>query len=164
MYYKPGSGKTRVPYAAAVEEALCFGWIDSTANKLDEFRSIQYFAPPKAKSNWSRINKQRVDQLVGDGRMQPPGMAVIETAKANGSWDALNEVEDLMIPADLQKLFAKNRKAHQYFMAFPNSSKKIILYWIMSAKTEATRSKRLAETVRLAALNERANHYQPKKS
>ena len=157
--YKPASGKSRVSQDQAVEEALCFGWIDSKANKLDELSSIQFFSRRKAKSNWSKINKQRVDKLIKEGLMQPAGLAAIEEAKRNGSWDALNEVEEMIMPGDFLKALDKNKKAKTFFMAFPKSSKKIILQWIYSAKQVETRKKRVSEAVRLATQNVRANHF-----
>ena len=165
VYYKPASGKTRVSYNDAVDEAICYGWIDSKPNTLDALRSIQFFAPRNPKSNWSRVNKARVEKLIKAGRITEHGLAVIEMAKKNGSWDALNEVEEMIIPADLQQALQKNKKANQYFMAFPRSSKKNILEWIHNAKQAGTRQKRIEETVHLAAVDIRANHYrQPAKS
>lgn len=165
QYYKPNSGKARVAQSDAVEEALCFGWIDSKANKLDEVSSVQFFSRRKPKSNWSKINKNRVEKLLNEGMIVPAGLAVIEEAKRNGSWDALNEVEELILPPDLIKALEKNKKAMNYFHSFPKSSRKIILQWIYSAKQVETRKKRITETVKLAARNIRANHYrQPKKS
>lgn len=163
IYYKPISGKSRVSYNDAVDEAICFGWIDSKPNALDEFRSIQFFAPRNPKSNWSKVNKARVARLTKEGRMTPSGLALIETAKNNGSWDALNEVEEMVIPSDLLKELKKNKKAYAYFMAFPKSSKKNILEWIYNAKQAETRNNRIVETAKLAKENIRANHYrQPK--
>lgn len=164
VYYKPSSGKTRVSYNDAVDEAICFGWIDSKPNKLDEERSIQFFAPRKPASNWSKLNKTRVARLASENRLAPAGLKAIEEAKKNGSWDALNDVEELKIPDDLQKALEGNKKAKQFFMAFPRSSKKNILEWIHNARQAATRSKRIAETVRLAARDIRANHYRQPKS
>jgi uncharacterized protein YdeI (YjbR/CyaY-like superfamily) len=164
IYYKPISGKTRVSYNDAVDEAICFGWIDSKPNKLDELRSIQFFAPRHPKSNWSKVNKERVSRLLKEGRMTAAGVAIVEAAKKNGSWDALNEVEEMVIPEDLLKALKKKKRAYGYFMAFPKSSKKNILEWIHNAKQEETRGNRIAETVRLAEEDIRANHYrQPKK-
>jgi len=163
IYYKPISGKPRVSYNDAVDEAICFGWIDSKPNALDEFRSIQFFAPRNPKSNWSKVNKARVARLMKEGRMTPSGLALIEAAKKNGSWDALNEVEEMVIPSDLLKELKKNKKAYAYFMAFPKSSKKNILEWIYNAKQPETRNNRIVETAKLAIENIRANHYrQPK--
>jgi uncharacterized protein YdeI (YjbR/CyaY-like superfamily) len=164
IYYKPISGKTRVSYNDAVDEAICFGWIDSKPNKLDELRSIQFFAPRNPKSNWSKVNKERVTRLIKERRMTAHGLAVIEEAKKNGAWDALNEVEEMIVPNDLLKALKKSKKAYDYFMAFPKSSKKNILEWIHNAKQEETRDNRIAETVKLAEEDIRANHYrQPKK-
>jgi uncharacterized protein YdeI (YjbR/CyaY-like superfamily) len=165
IYYKPASGKTRVSYNDAVDEALCFGWIDSKPNKLDEFRSIQFFAPRNPKSSWSKLNKERVGRLLKDGRMTAAGLKIIDAAKENGAWHALNNVEEMLIPTDLLKALKKNKTAHDYFTSFPKSSKKNILEWIQNAKQEITRSRRIAETVKLARENIRANHYrQPKGS
>jgi uncharacterized protein YdeI (YjbR/CyaY-like superfamily) len=163
VYYKPISGKSRVSYNDAVDEAICFGWIDSKPNALDEFRSIQFFAPRNPKSNWSKVNKARVGRLIKEGRMTPSGLALIEAAKKNGSWDALNEVEEMVIPSDLLKELKKNKKSYAYFMTFPKSSKKNILEWIYNAKQPETRNNRIVETAKLAKENIRANHYrQPK--
>jgi uncharacterized protein YdeI (YjbR/CyaY-like superfamily) len=163
IYYKPISGKTRVSYNDAVDEAICFGWIDSKPNKLDELRSIQFFAPRNPKSNWSKVNKERVVRLIEEGRMTASGLNVIEAAKKNGAWDALNEVEEMIIPADLLAELKTEKQAFDYFMKFPKSSKKNILEWIYNAKQNETRVKRIAETVKLAKENIRANHYrQPK--
>jgi uncharacterized protein YdeI (YjbR/CyaY-like superfamily) len=163
VYYKKESGKTRVSYDDAVDEAICFGWIDSKPNKLDELRSIQFFAPRNPKSNWSKVNKERVERLISEGKMTASGLKVIELAKANGAWDALNEVEAMVIPEDLLQALAQEPLAHDYFMAFPKSSKKNILEWLYNAKTPETRNKRIFETVTLAKENIRANHFrQPK--
>jgi uncharacterized protein YdeI (YjbR/CyaY-like superfamily) len=164
IYYKPQSGKSRVSYNDAVDEAICFGWIDSKPNKLDELRSIQFFAPRNPKSNWSKVNKERVARLINENKMMPQGLSIIETAKKNGAWDALNEVENMMIPDDLLIALKKEKNSYEYFMAFPKSSKKNILEWIHNAKHQETREKRITETAILAKDNIRANHYrQPKK-
>ena len=159
VYYKRESGRTRVAYADAVEEALCFGWIDSRPNALDEQRSLQLFTPRKPHSAWSRLNKQRIERLTTANLMHPAGLAVVEAAKGDGSWLALDAVEDLVMPDDLLAALAVNPQAQAYFQAFPASSKKNILWWIASAKRPETRANRVAETVRLAAQNLRANHY-----
>jgi uncharacterized protein YdeI (YjbR/CyaY-like superfamily) len=141
VYYKPASGKTRVSYDDAVDEAICFGWIDSKPNKLDDMRSLQFFAPRNPKSNWSKVNKQRVERLIIENNIQPAGLKVVEEAKQNGRWDALNEVEENVIPDDLMKALKKNKKAKEYFIAFPKSSKKNILEWIHNAKQKENRKK-----------------------
>jgi uncharacterized protein YdeI (YjbR/CyaY-like superfamily) len=146
----------------AVEEALCFGWIDSTANKRDETSKYQYFAVRKPTSNWSKINRERAGRMIREKRMTPAGQSAITHAKKIGPWTALTEVEALVIPADLKKAFARNKKAFRNFSAFPPSSKKIILYWLLSARRPETRHQRIRQTVELAELNQRANHHQKK--
>lgn len=162
VFYKKASGKPTIGYEEAVEEALCFGWIDSTVNKVDEESYVQFFSPRKPKSVWSKPNKERVERLIKNGLMTPTGLKKIEAAKSDGSWDALNAVDDLAMPDDLLKQLQKNKTAQKNFEAFPPSSKKVILFWIQSARQPETRKKRIEEMVRLAAQNIRANHYQRK--
>jgi len=162
IMYKKESEFPSVYYTEAVEEALCFGWIDSKANKRDAQSYYQFFARRNPKSKWSKVNKQRVEQLLTAGLMQPGGLAAIETAKQNGTWTALDEVETLTVPEDLQKALAQNEDAMKYFSAFPRSAKRAMLEWIASAKQEVTRRRRIEETVTLAAKNTRANQYKPK--
>lgn len=140
----------------AVEEALCFGWIDSKALKRDEESRYQYFSPRKPKSNWSRINRERVDRLVKGGLMAPAGQALIDIAKKNGTWEALVDVENTIIPADLQQSLHENNIALKNFEAFSASARRAILQWIHSAKRPETRKKRIEETVKLAAQNLKA--------
>jgi len=157
--YKKSSGQPHLAYAAAVEEALCFGWIDSLPRKLDEQRTMLYFAPRKAGSGWSALNKQRIDKLREQGLLTPAGIAKIEAAKKDGSWSKLDEVEMLAIPDDLRLEMEKYLNATQYFEAFPKSAKRGILEWISNAKRPETRRKRVEETARLADINERANQW-----
>lgn len=159
IMYRKESGVPSVNYADAVEEALCFGWIDSIKNKRDEESSCQYFSKRKPKSVWSKLNKQRVEKLSKLNLIYPAGKAMIDLAKKSGTWNALDEIENLTVPDDLKKAFSKNKTAFNYYESFPTSSKKIILYWISSAKQPETRVKRIKETVILAAKNIRANHY-----
>ncbi len=159
IFNKKASGKPIVSYDEAVEEALCFGWVDSRPNVLDDERYMLMFSPRKPKSVWSKVNKARIEKLIAEGRMMPPGLAKIEAAKQDGSWSSIDAVEELIIPDDLQMALAANPTAEQYFMAFPPSSKKIILGWIASAKRPETRAKRIEDSVALAAQNIRANHY-----
>ena len=156
---KKGTGKPRLEYAEIVEELLCFGWIDSKPNPLDDERSLLWISPRKPKSGWSRINKERVEQLERDGLMTDAGRAAVAEAKRNGAWTALDAVERLEVPDDLAAALAANADAARHFEAFPPSSKKIILTWIASAKRDETRERRIAETVELVAQNIRANHY-----
>ena len=159
VYYKKASAKERVSYEDAVEEALCFGWIDSVQRVVDAERTMLRFSPRKPKSAWSKLNKGRVGRLIRVGLMTPAGLAKIEAAKRDGSWSALDAVERLTMPADLKAALAADPDAARHFAAFPPSSKKIILGWIASAKRPETRAKRVSETVRQAAKNLKANHY-----
>jgi len=157
--YKKKTGKPSIPYAEAVEEALAFGWVDSRPNFLDEERFQQLFSPRKPKSPWSRLNKERVAKLIETGRMMPAGLAKVEAAKRDGSWSTYDGVEALRVPADLRRALSANAAARRNVEAFSPSSKKIILWWVTSAKRPETRAKRVAETVRLAAKNLKANHW-----
>jgi uncharacterized protein YdeI (YjbR/CyaY-like superfamily) len=154
MYHMSSETKS-IYYADAVEEALCFGWIDSTAIKRDAESRYQYFTRRKPKSTWSRVNRERVDRMIAEGLMTPAGQAMIDLAKKSGTW----EVDHDIMPDDLQAALDKNQKAKEYFKAFPPSSRQIILTWIANAKRPETREKRIMETVTLAAKNERAHHY-----
>jgi uncharacterized protein YdeI (YjbR/CyaY-like superfamily) len=157
--YKKAAGKPRFDYEEAVEEALCFGWIDSKGNKLDDERSMLWFAPRKPGTGWSKLNKSRIEKLMADGLMMPAGLAKVEAARQDGSWNALDSVEALEVPPDLKKAFAGDKTAKQYFDAFPRSVKRAILEWISSAKKPETRAMRIEETVTLAAKNIRANQW-----
>jgi uncharacterized protein YdeI (YjbR/CyaY-like superfamily) len=160
--YKKATGKPRIEYDEAVEEALCFGWVDSKPNKLDEERTMLWFAPRKPNTGWSRPNKERIERMIAAGMMHPAGQAKIDAAKADGSWERLDAVENLEIPADLAEALARYPAAAAHFAAFPRSAKRGILEWIVNAKTPATRAKRIEETARLAEQNERANQWRPK--
>jgi len=157
--YRKSSGGPHLAYEEAVEEALCFGWIDSKTNKLDDDRSMLWMAPRKPGTGWSKVNKERIERLTAGGRMAPAGLAKVEAAKRDGSWNALDAVEALELPADFEAALAGSQNARQNFEAFPRSVKKGILGWIASARTPETRAKRLEETVRLAEENIRANQW-----
>jgi uncharacterized protein YdeI (YjbR/CyaY-like superfamily) len=162
IIYKKESGVPSVYYDQAVDEALCFGWIDSKPNKRDEQSFYQFFAKRNPKSNWSKVNKLKVEKLVNQGLMTDAGLAVIEIAKQNGAWNALDAVEEMIIPDDLQMALDLLPQAKTYFEAFPRSVKRGILEWIGNAKQAETRQKRITETVTLAEKNERANQYRKK--
>ena len=157
--YKKDTGKPRFEYDEAVEEALCFGWVDSKPNKLDDQRSLLWFAPRKRGTGWSKPNKERVERLIAQGLMAPPGLAKIEAAKQDGSWTALDAVEALEIPPDLAEALASYPAAGKNFDAFPRSVKRGILEWIVNAKKPETRAQRISETARLAEDNIRANQW-----
>lgn len=156
---KKASGKPRLEYDQAVEEALCFGWVDSRPNKLDDERSRLWFAPRKPGSNWSRPNKQRAEKMIAAGLMAPAGLARVEAAKQDGSWTALDEVEALAVPPDLAAALAVDPQAAAFWDAFPRSVRRGILEWILNARTAETRARRVEETARLAAQNIRANQW-----
>jgi len=147
---------TKIPtisWSDAVDEALCFGWIDSKRKPIDEEKFIQFFGKRKAKSAWSKINKAKVECLAGEGLMSKAGFDAIEVAKKNGSWTLLDEVEELKIPADLQKAFRKQPSAKKYFSGFSRSKKRMILQWIALAKRPETTQKRIDEAVKDASQN-----------
>lgn len=158
IIYRKESKIPSVYYPEAVDEALCFGWIDSLPNKRDDKSYYQFFSRRKPKSNWSKVNKQKVENLLKEGLIHPAGLAVIELAKQNGNWVALDEVEQIIIPDDLEKGFKKNKVALKNWDNFSLSSKRGILEWIFNAKRPETREKRIKETIELAEKNIKANH------
>jgi uncharacterized protein YdeI (YjbR/CyaY-like superfamily) len=140
-------------YEAAVEEALCFGWIDSTAGRVDEERSKLYFAPRKPASGWAATNKARVERLLADGRMAPAGLAAIARAKANGSWALLDSVERLEVPADLAAALTARPPAAANYAAWPPGVRKQALTSLVQARRPETRLARIAKVVDAAARN-----------
>ncbi len=161
--FKKASGKPAPTYDAAVEEALCFGWVDSRPGKLDADRTMLYFSPRKPKSGWARPNKLRIEKLTAAGLMTAAGQAAVDRAKANGTWTMLDAIEAMVCPPDLAKALAANPTAKKHFDAFPPSVRKGIFQWVIQAKRPETRAKRVAEAVALAAKNVRANQpRQPK--
>lgn len=157
LYHKKSKAPC-IDYKESIEHALCFGWIDSKANKRDEESSYLQFTPRKSKSNWSNVNKERVARMTAQGLMRPAGQAMVDLAKANGSWDILTDAQNTFIPWDLQKMFDNNALAFENFQRFSPSSRRMILEWISKAKKEETREKRIVQTVELAARNIKANH------
>lgn len=160
IIYHKTSNTSSVYYDEAVEEALCFGWIDSKANKRDDESYYLYFAQRKPKGNWSKPNRERAQKMIKQGLMTSSGQAFIDLAKKTGTWTALIDVQNSVIPDDLQRRFNKNKTAFKNFQAFAPSSKKMILEWILNAKKPETRQKRIDETVQLAAKNIKAHHSQ----
>ncbi|WP_035994617.1 YdeI/OmpD-associated family protein [Leptolyngbya sp. KIOST-1] len=157
--YKKLPGRPYVSYSDVVEEALCFGWIDSKPNQLDDERTMLWLARRQSGSGWSALNKKRVEAMTAAGLMMPSGLAKIEAAKQDGSWEKLDAIERLEVPPDLAAALAANAAAQTNFEAFPRSAKRGILEWIASAKRAETRDRRVAETVELAAQNLRANSW-----
>ena len=149
----------RVSVDEAIEEALCFGWIDSRPRKLDDHRSMLWFAPRRAGSGWSALNKRRIERVTQAGLMTPAGQRLIDAAQADGSWSLLDDVEALTVPDDLAAELARYESAAAYFAAFPPSVRRGILEWIVQAKRPDTRARRIAETAELAEHDLRANQW-----
>ncbi|WP_353102159.1 YdeI/OmpD-associated family protein [Myroides odoratus] len=145
VYYTKKSNIPSISWREAVDEALCFGWIDSTRKKVDDSSSIQYFSKRKPKSIWSKINKEIVQFLIDNNRMTKAGFESIEIAKQNGSWTILDEVEELIIPDDLELAFTRHSGSKEYFLSLSKSTKKILLSWIVLAKRQETKQKRIEE-------------------
>jgi len=163
--YKRRSGRPQVSIGDIVEEALAYGWVDSRPRSVDDQRSQRLVTPRKPTSKWSKVNKQRVKGLIASGAMTPAGLAAVELAKRTGTWTALDEVEELREPTELRAALDAAPSARRHWDAFPRSTKRAILEWIASAKTSATREKRIAETATQAAQNIRANQWrQPKRA
>jgi uncharacterized protein YdeI (YjbR/CyaY-like superfamily) len=154
--WRPSSGRARLDYEAAVEEALCFGWVDSTAGRVDDERGKLYFARRKPFSAWAATNKARIERLIADGRMTPAGLAAVERAKANGSWAILDSVERLEVPDDLAEALDALPPAAVNFAAFPPSARKQILTRVAFARRPETRAARVGQIAAAAARNERA--------
>lgn len=159
IYYKKETGKPRVGYDESVEEALCFGWIDSLPRKLDQEKAMLKFTPRKPKSVWSQLNKTRVDKLIKDRLMTPAGLTKIEQAKKDGSWDILTATdiaaENNQLPEELKKALTGNKKAMENFVKFSPGIRRQFLYWIDSARRPETKDTRMKQTVLMAAANKK---------
>ncbi|MDI9364348.1 MAG: YdeI/OmpD-associated family protein [Flavobacterium sp.] len=158
VFYNKKSALQSISWSDAVDVALCFGWIDSKKVKIDEESAHQFFSKRKAKSTWSKINKEKVEKLIQQGLMTEAGFASIATAKQNGSWTILDEVEELTIPTDLEAAFANNATAKDFFLSLSKSVRKVILSWLVFAKTTETRQKRITEIVESAAQHLKPKH------
>lgn len=149
--WKQATGKPRISYEAAVEEALCFGWVDSLPRKIDERRSALRFTPRDPASRWSRLNKQRVERMVEQGKMTDAGLALVEQAKASGAWSALDEVEELLVPDDLQAALDERPGAAETWEGYPPSVKRGALELLVDAKRPETRARRVEQLAADAA-------------
>src|SRR5688500_4686578 len=138
VYFKKHTAKPSVSYEDAVSEALCFGWVDSLQRRLDDDRTKLMFTPRKPGSVWSKPNKFRVDGMIAEGLMTDAGLAKIDAAKKDGSWNALDEVDKLVVPDDLVGALSKNEAAAENFRTFSPSATKAILYWLGTAKRDVT--------------------------
>ena len=153
IFYKKKSPNYNLSWSESVDEALCFGWIDSTKRTIDSEKYKQYFCKRKAKSNWSKVNKDKVKALIEQGRMEEEGYKSIEAAKENGSWTILDGIEELIIPEDLKEKLANYEGAAEYFGSLSKSVRKVLLYWVVSAKRKETRQKRIIEIAENASEN-----------
>ncbi len=154
--WRSSTGRPSVGYVEGVCEALCFGWVDSTARRVDDERSSIYYAPRKPRSGWARTNKARVEQLRAEGLMTEAGERVIAQAVADGSWTLLDDVEDLREPDDLRTALDARPVARRHWDAFPPSARKVMLQWLAQARAAGTRATRLAAVVDGAAEGVRA--------
>lgn len=155
IYQKKRSGKPSVTWSEAVDEALCFGWVDSKKKTIDEGSFMQFFSRRKPKGTWSKINKEKIVRLMADGLITKAGLACIEAAKQNGSWEILDEVEELTIPKDLEVAFNAQPGSRAYFLTLSKSVRKSMLQWLVLAKRPGTRQKRVAELVEAAGQKRR---------
>ncbi len=153
IQYKKSSNKPTVSWSEVVDEALCFGWIDSTRKSRDEDSYIQFFTKRKPNSVWSKINKEKIKRLNDEGLMTSAGLKCVEIAKQNGSWTILDCVEELIIPDDLEQAFIQFPASKEYYLGLSNSLKKTILYRLVMAKREETRQKRIKEFLEDALQN-----------
>lgn len=153
VFYKVTSQVESMRWEEAVKVALCYGWIDSTVKKIDEDSRKQRFTPRKDKSVWSKVNKGYVEDLFANNLMHESGMLKIETAKQNGSWESLDEVENLVIPQDLKIAFDNNIIAFENYRSFSKSYQKNYLYWLSQAKRSITRRLRIDEIILLCENN-----------
>jgi uncharacterized protein YdeI (YjbR/CyaY-like superfamily) len=145
---KKSSRLPGVPYDHLVEEALCFGWIDGQAAAGDEDRTLSWFSPRRKGGIWARSNKERVERLIAEGLMTPRGLAVIEAAKADGSWNRYDDVDALVVHQDLAEALDESPEAKAAFAALPPSQRKLHLWYVYEAKRPETRARRIAETIR----------------
>lgn len=164
IYPRSTSAQGGVKYDEMVDEAICWGWIDSRPGRVDSERSKLYFSPRKANSGWSAKNKVRVGRLLKAGRIQPAGLKTIEMAKKSGAWTKLDKVETLEIPADLGAAFRRLPGAAANFKSFSRTNQRMVLEWIHSAKKPETRQRRIEETAAKAFLNEVANLWVAKRN
>lgn len=159
VMHKKASNKLSISWSDAVDVALCYGWIDSVKRSVDSESSIQFFSKRKPKSGWSKINKAKVERLIEDGLMTASGLLCIETAKQNGSWAILDEVEELTIPKDLEQALKDQPGAEPYFLSLSRSVRKAMLQWLVLAKRTETRQNRINEISQLAALKQKPKQF-----
>lgn len=156
VHYKKHVGKIGVQLEEAVEEALCFGWIDGKLRRIDEERFMLRYSPRKADSVWSKYNRARAERLIAAGKMTAAGLSIIDEAKKRGSWDkAYANPERDRIPHDLRKALAEDKRAMDNFQRFANSYRNMYIHWVKSAKTGKTRRERIEKVVKQASQNKK---------
>ncbi len=151
VFYKKATNRPTLSWSDAVDEALCFGWIDSVKKTYDAESAIQFFSKRKPKSTWSKINKDKVQKLQEAGLMTQAGLDCIAIAKQNGSWEILDTIELLILPADLETALKARENALDYFTSLSKSMRKAILQWLVLARRPETRQKRIAEIAECAS-------------
>ena len=155
-YYKKHTGKPSIPYEDSVEEALCFGWVDSIIKRIDDEKCARKFIRRRDRSRWSEFNKKRAERMISEGRMTEAGMARVDDAKKSGEWFKSNVIpKSLIVPAFIEEGFSKNKKANENFNKLAESYKRLYIRWISSAKQEETRLKRLEEAIDLLEQNKK---------
>jgi uncharacterized protein YdeI (YjbR/CyaY-like superfamily) len=156
IHYKKSSEKKSITPQEAIEEAICFGWIDSTLKKIDEKRYILRYSPRREKSVWSKINKETAEKMISSGKMTEYGLEKINSAKKHGLWNTAytNKVKE-KVPLDLRKALISNKIAWNNFQNFANSYRNMYIGWIQSAKTDITRKKRINEVVKRSEENKK---------
>jgi uncharacterized protein YdeI (YjbR/CyaY-like superfamily) len=155
--WRTATGRARCPYPEAVEEAICFGWIDSTITILDEERNLQLFTPRRPKSSWTRLNRARATVMEERGLMVDAGRYAIAAAKSNGWWTISDQVEDLEEPPQLKAALDRDPQARSNWDDFPPSARKQMLWWIVTAARDVTRASRIDHVVAEAAVGRRAH-------
>ncbi len=156
IHYKKKSNKESVSHSDAVEEALCFGWIDSKLKSIDEERYILKYTPRKGKSVWSKINKDAAEKMILLGKMTDAGLEKINTAKKQGLWDtAYTNLKKERLPSDLKKALLSNKDAWKNFKNFANSYRNMYIGWVKNAKTDLTRKMRIVEVVKRSIENKK---------
>ncbi len=155
IIYKKNFATPNLNWSEAVDEALCFGWIDGVKRPIDDDKYKQYFCKRKQESTWSKINKDKIEKLLKLGLVTKSGLKSIEIAKENGSWSIIDSVENLELPDDLEQAFKKKPGSKEFFLSLSKSFRKGILQWIVLAKRPETRLKRIEDTVESAFIKEK---------
>lgn len=159
VYYRKASGQPTISVSEATDEALCFGWINGPGRPLDANRHLSYYGPRKPGSGWSKVNKAKIEHLLATGQMAPAGMARIEAARQDGSWTLLDEVEQLLVPADLAAALAAQPPAADFFARLGRTDQRNLLQWLVLARRPATRQRRIAAIAELAVRQQRPTQF-----